>query len=229
MTLRQEEVRAKLTSLAEEPYRKFTAGLLPGARGILGVRLPALQKYARELAKTGGYEAPEEAFHEEILLEGLVIGAARLPLDEKLSKTAAFVPKISNWAVCDSFCSGLKVKPAEKEAVWMFLQPYLVSEKEFFVRFAVVMLLCYFTDKADLPRAFAALDAVSHPGYYAKMAVAWAVSVLFALHPAETKEYLLACRLDGETLAKTAQKIRDSRRVSQEDKAWLSCLGSRRA
>ncbi|HHX72230.1 MAG TPA: DNA alkylation repair protein, partial [Clostridiales bacterium] len=84
-----------------------------------------------------------------------------------------------------------------------------------------------YTDAADLPRALEALQTVSHPGYYAKMAAAWAVSVFFALHPAETKAFLQNCRLDTETLAKALQKIRDSRRVCPEDKAWLAGLRKR--
>jgi 3-methyladenine DNA glycosylase AlkD len=228
MTKPQQSVRTQLISFAEDSYRQFMEGLLPGVSDILGVRLPVLQKLARKLLQAEGrYEAPLAAYHEEILLEGLTIGAARLPIAARLEKTAAFVPKITNWAVCDSFCASLKITAEEKETTWAFLFPYFESKEEFFVRFAVVMLLCYYTDAADLPRALEALQTVSHPGYYAKMAVAWAVSVLFAHHPKETKAFLQTCRLDAETLAKALQKIRDSRRVSLEDKAWLAGLGKR--
>ena len=66
----------------------------------------------------------------------LVIGCARCTPAEKLEHVARFVPKIDNWAVCDCFC--WRLKAAERQPMWEFIQPYFRSEAEYDVRFAVV-------------------------------------------------------------------------------------------
>ncbi len=96
---------------ADPGYRAFSARLLPVGTPLLGVRLPALRRIARELSR-GDWRAyldgAADGSFEEILLQGMVIGYAEMDMGERQHRTAAFVPKISNWSVCDSFCAGLK-------------------------------------------------------------------------------------------------------------------------
>ena len=51
-----EEIRQRLFALQDENYRKFHSGLMPETdpERIIGVRMPALRKYAKELAGRGG-------------------------------------------------------------------------------------------------------------------------------------------------------------------------------
>lgn len=98
----------------------------------------------------------------------MVIGAICAPPQEVLARTAAFVPKIDNWSVCDSFCSGLKLARTHPEPVWEFLQPYFEDPRPFAVRFAVVMLLFYYIDAQHLPRVLALLEEVHSDEYYVK-------------------------------------------------------------
>ena len=57
------------------------------------------------------------------------------------------------------------------------------------------------------------------------MGVAWAVSVCFAKFPRETMEWLgKECPLDGQTYNRTLQKIIESRRVSDTDKALIRTM-----
>ena len=55
-------------------------------------------------------------------------------------------------------------------------------------------------------------------GYYAKMAVAWAVSVYFVKFPDQVMEYLKQSSLDDWTYNKALQKITESFRVDKETK-----------
>ena len=80
------------------------------------------------------------------------------------------------------------------------------------------MLLSHYTDQDYLERALKLLDRVRHPGYYAKMAVAWAVSVYFVKFPDQVMEYLKQCSLDDWTYNKALQKITESFRVDKETK-----------
>ena len=218
---RHPEVRERLLALSEESYRAFSARLLPPHVRLMGVRLPALRRLARELAKgdwRSWLDTADSGYFEEILLQGMVIGCIKADVGEVLARTAAFMPLIDNWSVCDSFCSGLKVAREHRERVWSFLQPYFTSPREFDVRFAVVMGLFYYIDDVYLPQLLAALDTVRHEGYYAKMAVAWAVSIGFVQYPEQTMAYLDNCTLDPFTYQKALQKIIESRAVSDEAK-----------
>ena len=91
------ELRARLESLADPGYRAFSARLLPVGTPLLGVRLPALRRIARELSR-GDWRAyldgAADGSFEEILLQGMVIGYAEMDMGERQHRTAAFVPKI---------------------------------------------------------------------------------------------------------------------------------------
>ena len=218
-------IHEQLLALSEPEFQKFSSSLLPGTNNILGVRLPALRKLAKKIAK-GDWRAylasEEDRSFEEIMLQGMVIGYVRADLPELLERIAAFVPKIDNWSVCDSFCSGLKIARKEPEAIWDFLQPYLHTEREFEARFGVVMLLFYFIEDLHIRRVLALLDQIPSKEYYARMAVAWAISICFVRFPALTMEYLKTENsLDDFTYHKALQKITESNCVNRETKAVI--------
>ncbi|QBK26131.1 DNA alkylation repair protein [Ureibacillus thermophilus] len=214
-------IRSKLIELAETNYQRFQKSLIPNQENILGVRLPILRKLAKEISK-GDWENflrnGEEEYFEEIMLKGMVIGEVKLPLEERLSWVEWFVPKIDNWSVCDSFCTGLKFTKNHRKEVWKWLLPYFQSSREFEVRFAVVMLLCYFIEEEYLKEIFPILEKIKQDGYYVKMAVSWAISKAYIQFPAETTEFLHTNSLDDFTYNKALQKIIESRCLSKEKK-----------
>lgn len=221
-------IRERLEQQADETYRTFAASLLPGCDTLLlGVRLPLLRKIAKDIAK-GDWRAyiaeTPTVYFEEIMLTGMVIGYAKADVEEKLGHVARFVPLISNWSVCDSFCTGLTLTRQNKERLFAFLQPYFSMNEEFPVRFAVVMLLTYYIDDLWIDRVFPLLDAVRHEGYYARMAVAWAVSICFVKYPEKTKTYLAYCRLDDFTFNTALRKITESLRVTPETKRLIRAM-----
>ena len=74
------EVKALLLTLAEPGYQEFFAGLIPGAKNIMGVKTSHLHRIAKKIAKEDwrAYLAePEGTMYEEGLLRGLVIGYAK--------------------------------------------------------------------------------------------------------------------------------------------------------
>lgn len=217
-----QQLKQKLCSMAEPDYRDFAAALLPGVTDMLGVRLPALRKLARTLSK-GDWRAylqtaADDTF-EERMLQGMVIGCIEAQWDETAQYIAAFVPKINNWSVCDSFVASLKVTKHQPDEMWSFLQPYLRSQHEFSVRFAVVMLLWYYIEGDNVRRVLSLLDSVKHQGYYVKMAVAWAVSACYIALPDETEAFLQNNSLDDFTYNKALQKIAESKTLSPSQKA----------
>jgi 3-methyladenine DNA glycosylase AlkD len=225
--MNREQIRAELEKRADDKYRKFSSGLLPGVRTILGVRLPDLRTIARRLARGDWREnlrqIPEDSF-EGTMLQGMVIGYADCPTEERMGLIREFVPKIDNWSVCDSFCSGLKFVRSEQERVWTFLQPYLLSDGEFEQRFAGVMLLNYYIDERWLSRTVEALVQINADGYYAKMAVAWAMAECYLHFPDEVLPVLRQNRLDPDVQQKALQKIIESRKISQETREKIRAM-----
>ena len=223
-----ETVRARLEALAEPGYAQFSSSLLPGVENILGVRLPALRRTAQEIVRADWRaflkEARDDSF-EEIMLQGMVIGAADTNLSEKTDLVRLFVPKISNWSVCDSFCASLKINtPEDKKAFMPVIREYAFSEKTYDVRFAAVMLLMYYTDADDIDSTFELLGQMRPDGYYAKMGIAWAVSVCFVSSPEKTMRFLKEKRLDDETYSMALRKITESGRVDPETKKTICAM-----
>ncbi|ROR27437.1 3-methyladenine DNA glycosylase AlkD [Mobilisporobacter senegalensis] len=220
-------IKKQLLEQAEEEYKVFSTKLIPNTENILGVRLPALRKIAKQIAKddwrTFLSNADNEYF-EEIMLQGMVIGCSKADIDETLDHVKKFVPKIDNWSICDSFCAGLKITKQNKERVWEFLKPYFSSEREYDIRFGVVMLLNYYIVDEYIRKVLTTLDHIKHEGYYAKMAVAWAVSICYIRLPKQTLRYLKNNQLDDFTYNKALQKITESLTVDKDTKVIIRSM-----
>ncbi len=220
-------IKEQLLELVDDEYQKFSSALIPTINNIVGVRLPELRKLAKNIAKSDWriylYHAENE-FFEEIMLQGMVIGYVKTDIEEILPYISAFVPKIDNWSVCDSFCVGLKFTKSNKKQVWDFLQPYLSSDKEYEIRFGVVMLLNFYIEEEYIGQVLQRLDNVKHEGYYVKMAVAWAISNCYVKLPEPTMNYLTNNSLDDFTYNKALQKITESFRVDQDTKQIIRSM-----
>lgn len=220
-------VRKQIFDLIDPDYQKFSSALIPTINNILGVRLPELRKIAKKIAKGDWHtylEIAQDEYFEEVMLQGMVLGYIKTDIEEILSQVALFVPKIDNWSVCDSFCTGLKFTKENKAHVWKFIQPYFFSEKEFEVRFGIVMILNYYIDTKYIDRVLTLLDSVKHEGFYAKMAVAWAISICYIKIPDTTMEYLKNNTLDDFTYNKALQKITESYRVDKDTKSLIRSM-----
>ena len=161
------------------------------------------------------------------MLDGMLTGLARMEPEESLEWVRRFVPRMDNWAVCDTFCAGLKFSKRHPEMVWDFIQPYLGHPDAWHVRFAVVMMLDHFITEDYVERVLELLDGVRHGDYYVSMAVAWAVSVCYVKFPALTLRYLRRSSLPDFPYNKALQKIIESLRVSPEDKELMRSMKRR--
>lgn len=219
------DVRRRLEEMADEKYRDFNAKLLPGVDNVLGIRVPQLRSLAKELAKKDWEEwfaAADDRYYEETMLRGLVAAGGKMERQQRLEYVRQFVPQIGNWAVCDCFCSTLKDADKYPEDYWTFLEPYFDSEKEYEARFGAVMLLGHFVKQEYLEESVKRLQRIRQEGYYARMAVAWAISVYYTAFPTEMLAYLQGEHgLDEFTYQKSLQKILESYRVSGEDKGII--------
>lgn len=152
------------------------------------------------------------------MIQAMLIGFIKNDLQTTLHCISEFVPKIDNWSVCDIFCSSLKITKKYQDTVWNFIQKYSKSKKEFELRFAIVMMLCYFLNDRYINKTLEKIDKIKHEGYYVKMASAWAISNAFIKYPELTMRYLKNNNLDTFTFNKSLQKITESYRVSEKSK-----------
>ena len=222
----KEEIKNKLRELADLKYKEFHSGLCPNTENILGVRVPILRNYAKEVLKQYKIEDLLEnidnEYYEEVLLQGMIIGLSKEKNTEKiLGYIKEFIPKIDNWATCDVFCAGLKITKKNKEIMWEFIKPYLNSSKEFEIRFGIVMILDYYIEEQYLEENFRIFENVKNEEYYVQMAIAWAISICLIKYFNETIEYLKTSKLDKFTYNKALQKGIESFRISEENKKIL--------
>lgn len=228
--VQNEQIRTWLVEHAEEKLSSFSSSLIPGAENVLGVRIPILRDYAKKLAagdwRTYLENAKDDSL-EEIMLQGLTLGYVKekfLIIEPYLRR---YVTKIDNWSVCDSPCASLKIAKKEPQVVWDFLQDYLGSDREYDLRFGIVMLLNHYIDEIHINEVLKWMNRIHHDGYYVKMAVAWNLSVCFVRFPGETMTLLKDNDLDDWTYNKSIQKMLESYRVSEADKKVLRSMKRR--
>lgn len=227
----KEKVKKDLLELADKEYKEFHSNLCPGTNNIVGVRVPILRNYAKELIKEKNLEELlqniDNEFYEEIMLQGMLIGLEKnITFDDLIKYLHKFVPKIDNWAVCDVCCGGLKVIKKYKKEMWEFIQKYLNSSEEFEIRFAVVIILDYYIEEEYIDKSIKALNSIKSDKYYVQMAVAWAVSICLIKFYEKTCKYLESdkCELDKFTYNKSIQKAIESYRITKEQKEYLKNL-----
>ena len=219
-------IEKELFELQDKKYQEFQKKLCPGTESIIGIRVPVLRNYAKELLKKYNFkelmENVNDKYQEEIMLQGMLIGEAKEEFSIIIKYIEAFIPKIETWAVCDTFCTGLKVTKKHKDEMWSLIQKYLKSKKEFEVRFGVVMILAYFIDEEHLEDNFKIFNSIKVDKYYVQMAVAWAISICLIRYYDRTVKYLQEeADLDNFTYNKAIQKAIESYRITNEQKDFL--------
>lgn len=158
-----EQVRKQLRALGEEDYKKFNEKIVPGAKNMLGVRLPKVREIAKAKAKENPLEYLEEietalcenrdaVCYEEIMVYGLVIGYAKLSDEDRMMWLDRFLKHIDNWAVCDSCCMTYKWMKKNPAFWWDYLISCIEKGTEYSIRVAVVCMLDHFVNDEYVDR-----------------------------------------------------------------------------
>ena len=231
-------------------------------RRVLGLHSPEIKHVAKQLAREGGevvmpdgthrfctngaeviraFEAvPSDSLcYEETVIWGYLINLEKCSLDERLAMLGRYVPVLDNWAVCDSYCAHAKwMAHADKVALWAFLERWFDSEREFEVRFAVVVAMCYFLNEEWLDKVFERINRldfgrikskyksvkgkpkVAQQGtvqgaepYYVRMGVAWLLATALARFPDATRAFVRSSNLPEDVVKLYIRKARESFRT----------------
>lgn len=221
------KVREKLFEKQDLKYKEFYSSLCPNGDEIIGVRVPELRKMAKEIAVQDYaqfLQTCEDKYYEELVLQGLVIGYAKISIQETFEYLKKFVPKINSWAVCDTTCSNLKITKKHMKEMWEFLEQYINSQNEYEIRFALVMYLNYYMTDEYIDEILQKVDKITNKEYYVQMAIAWLISFAYIKQKDKIEKYLQKNNLDKFTQNKSIQKICESFRVEEKDKEKLRKL-----
>ena len=222
-------VQDRLFELQDLKYREFQAKLMPtvSPECIIGVRTPALRKFAKEFGKTEGAKEflrhLPHRYYEENNLHGFLVAGMK-DYEQCVEELDRFLPFVDNWATCDITACGMKALGRDPEAVLPRIDAWLADGHTYTVRFGVVTLLAHYLGERFDTRHLDRMAALPAGEYYIDMAVAWAFSVALVKHYDRTLPYFTERRLDRRVHNKALQKGCESLRIDASCKAILQRL-----
>ena len=221
-----DKVENFLLANIDEEYREFTLPLIPNIDkdSFLGVRLPLLKKFAKELSESERAEFMDylpHHYHEENVLHSLILSSIK-DYDLFIKRVDEFLPFVNNWAVCDSVCN--KYLEKHKDKLTKEIYKWLKSKEVYRVRYAIKCLMSYYLDESFSMEHLKKVEQVTLDDYYVKMMIAWYIATGLAknyedfIKPIEEKSF------DVFIHNKAIQKAVESYRVSDEHKVYLKSL-----
>lgn len=220
-------VQEELFELQDIKYKEFHSKLMPTVpkECIIGVRTPALRKFAKQFGKTDSAEEflnhlPHK-YYEENNLHGFLIAEMR-DYGRCIEELDRFLPFVDNWATCDMMSPKIFKKHLPELADK--IKEWLSSEHTYAVRFAIGMLMVFYLDAAFDIKYPEMVSGVQSEEYYVNMMIAWYFATALAKQYEETLPFIESRRLDKWTHNKAIQKAVESRRITEEQKAYLKTL-----
>lgn len=221
-----EEIVHLLREHAEDSYADFQSRLIPNVprASILGVRTPVLRKLAAQLIREGKAEAflkelPHTWF-EENQLHGFLISQEK-EFSKCLSQLDVFLPYMDNWATVDQISP--KIFRRHRPELLPEIARWLQSGHPYTVRFAIGMLITHFLEEDFCPD-YLRMAVIPSEEYYVNMEIAWYLATALAKQWDAAIVLLENRELSRWVHNRTIQKARESRRISQEQKAYLQTL-----
>ena len=213
-------IREYLEQNIDKEYLKFQSSL--NVSNMLGVRSPKLLEIAKYAIKDNSYIDfinEKHKYHEENIIHMYILSLIK---DKEFvhKELDRIVPKIDNWAFCDSL-NKLKIIDKNREYFYDLIEKYKKSNKEFEIRFVIIMLLSHYVCDNYIDDILKIIEEVNNSYYYTKMAIAWLLCELMIKYRTKLLNYLKESNLDDFTINKGIQKMRESFRVSDSDKEYL--------
>ena len=225
--MQKNEILTAMNRLRDAEYGIFQAKLIPHLppEMFLGVRTPDLRQLAKALAGTDAaaqflQTLPHHYFDENQLHAFLV--SRQKDFDICIAQTEAFLPYVDNWATCDQFSPA--VFGRQKDRLLPYLRKWMQSPETYTLRFAVGMLMRHFLDDRFAPEYPEAVAQLRSEEYYINMEIAWYFATALAKQYDAVLPYLEQNRLETWTHNKAIQKSIESRRITDEQKAYLRTL-----
>ena len=215
-----------LFSQADQKYRDFTLPLIPNVeeKTFIGVRLPVLKKYAKELDSKEREEflkSLPHKYHEENILHAFILSNIK-DYDEFIECVDAFLPYVLNWSVCDTICNKHLYKHLDKLINNVYA--WLKSKEIYRVRYAVKCLMNYYLGDEFKEEHLIKVQQVKLDDYYVQMMIAWYLATGLAKNYDSFIKAIEEKRFVPSIHNKAIQKAVESYRVSEEHKQYLKTL-----
>lgn len=210
----------------DEKYRTFTLPLIPNVdeKTFIGVRLPIIKKYAKEIdeeTKNNFLNDLPHEYHEENILHAFILSNIK-DYDDFINKVDIFLPYVNNWSVCDAICNKHLTK--YKDRLIKEIYKWLKSKEIYRVRYAVKCLMNYYLDDSFEDEYLLKVQEVKLDDYYVKMMIAWYIATGLAKNYDSFIKAIEEHRFDKFIHNKSIQKAVESYRVSDEHKEYLKSL-----
>ena len=220
------EIQKFLFSQYDKKYRDFTLPLIPTVdeKTFIGVRLPILKKYAKDLdekSKNDFLDFLPHEYHEENILHAFILSNIK-DYDLFVKRVDAFLPYVTNWSVCDTLCN--KHLNKYKDRLIIDVYKWLKSKEIYRVRYAVKCLMNYYLGDDFKEEHIQRVAEIKLDDYYVKMMVAWYLATGLAKNYNQFVKAIEEKRFDSVTHNKAIQKAVESYRVSDEHKQYLKTL-----
>ncbi|MBR0382247.1 MAG: DNA alkylation repair protein [Eubacterium sp.] len=223
----KQEITERLSLLQDEKYRSFQVKLIPtvNEENVIGVRTPALRKYAKELSKREDIhdfleELPHQ-FFDENQLHAFIISEIK-DYELCLEEVNRFLPYVDNWATCDQMSP--KVFKKHRPELVDQIKIWISSEKTYTIRFGIGMLMEHFLNEDYDPVYPELVAGIRSEEYYVNMMIAWYFATALAKQYESILPYIENGRLDTWTHNKAIQKSVESNRIKAEHKEYLKKL-----
>jgi len=211
----------------KEGFAEFAAKMIPTKYKIIGVPSPIIGKIIKQIAKGNFAEfiaCSKTDYYEQIAILGQVITSSKCDCFARKKYLTQFIPLIDNWAVNDVTCCAFKSLKKENAEYCEFLKN-LLGGGTYSIRFALCCFMNYYlTDDAYVDEIFKFVNEVTNKDYYVMMMQAWLIATAFVKQREKTLTFLKNNKLEKVTQNKAIQKMRESFRVSAEDKQMLLSL-----
>ena len=209
-------------NLTEEELRYNDATRKPN----YGISYPRLKEYSKTIIKGSLFDfLDSNAFevYELEIIQTYLIGSIK---DIKLALLyfRTFAPYAREWSVVDSLTQKFVIAKKYQKEVYELVQSYAVIDDEFYQRIAAVLLLSHYINDEYIDQTITTLKSLNHPGYYTKMAVAWAFTSIMCKYPKKCLVVLKEQQLDPWIHNKAVSKMIDSFQISDEDKQYIKTL-----
>ena len=226
-----DEIRKELFRQQDTKYRDFQSKLMPtvAPETAIGVRTPALRKYAKALAKRAEIseflnELPHQYFDEN-QLHAFIISEIK-DYDKCMEEVKKFLPYVDNWATCDQLSP--KTFKKHKAELLEEIKIWIDSDHTYTIRFGIGMLMQHFLDEDFDPVYPEMVSKLRSDEYYVNMMIAWYFATALAKQYETVLPYIEKQRLDSWAHNKTIQKSVESYRITPEQKEYLKSLKVRK-
>jgi len=222
------EIQEFLFKNQDKEFQAFQAPLIPNINPntIIGVRLPILRNYAKDLIKNPNIDSflnnlPHK-YNEENMLHAIILSNLK-DYDKLITYLDKFLTYINNWTISDTLIPNVFNKHLDKLIIK--IDDWLSSSDTYAIRFGIKMLMkFYLRDDTFKPLYFDKVSKIESSEYYINMMIAWYFAEALVKQYDFAIKYIENKKLSKWVHNKAISKACDSYRITPDKKEYLKSL-----